>query len=106
MIEAIRELHRKKGFESGIDKGFYRMNLLMEEVGEICACMSKGRGNLSEEHADLLILLIGNCIAFEIDIEKAFWEKYQILMGLESEFVEGNRRIITSSKKNGEGDER
>ncbi|MDA2917087.1 hypothetical protein MYX64_09655 [Nitrospinae bacterium AH_259_B05_G02_I21] len=59
----------------------YRMNLIMEEVGEICQCLTKGLGQekLAEEHADLLVLLLGNCISADIDLEEAFWKKMEIL---------------------------
>lgn len=78
MIEAVRAFHRARGFdyENGEDL-LYRMNLLMEEVGEICECITKGRPieALAEEHADLLILLIGNAVAAGFDLEAAFVKK-------------------------------
>ena len=49
----------------------------LKELGEIAAAVSKGKSKdeLAEEHADLLILLLGNCIALDLDIETAFHKK-------------------------------
>lgn len=82
-IDAVRKFHEKYKFaEHNGHNMFYRMNLLMEELGEICECITKDKPKeeLAEEHADLLILLLGNCIACNIDIEKAFWEKLDKIM--------------------------
>jgi NTP pyrophosphatase (non-canonical NTP hydrolase) len=83
MIEAVTEFHRKHGFDIGTRDPKvmqYRMGLLVEELGEINECFSKGRGDITEEHADLLILLLGNCITMGIDLEVAFWKKYAKIM--------------------------
>lgn len=56
---------------------------MMEELGEIsqCSqCLTKGKGNLAEEHADLLILLLGNCLTMNIDLADAFWTKIEAIM--------------------------
>lgn len=94
MLDAVRCFHEKHDFahNNGHDP-FYRMMLMMEEVGEICEALTKGKTNLAEEHADLLILLLGNCIAFDIDIEEAFWEKYRVIMEREAKWVEGRIRV-------------
>ena len=78
----------------------YRMNLLMEEIGEICECLTKGKSkeNLAEEHADLLILLFGNCIMADIDIETAFWKKMKIIINRGRKKV-GKRVRITDIGK-------
>ncbi|KPJ54163.1 hypothetical protein AMJ39_01840 [candidate division TA06 bacterium DG_24] len=94
MIKAVRRFHEKHDFahNNGHDP-FYRMMLMMEEVGEICEALTKGKENLAEEHADLLILLLGNCIAFNIDIEEAFWNKYRRVMEREARWVGGKIRV-------------
>jgi NTP pyrophosphatase (non-canonical NTP hydrolase) len=82
MLEAVRTFHAKHRFkETGGEDMTYRMNLIMEEVGEICQCLTKGLGKekLAEEHADLLVLLLGNCISADIDLEVAFWKKMEVL---------------------------
>jgi NTP pyrophosphatase (non-canonical NTP hydrolase) len=100
MVEAIRRLHAKHGFsEKGGEDMLFRMNLIMEEVGEICECLTKGHGDIAEEHADLLILLLGNCIALDIDIEKEFWRKLNMIMAANSVSVNGHARVLTSARR-------
>jgi NTP pyrophosphatase (non-canonical NTP hydrolase) len=79
-IDEVRKIHDHFGLrEPGAEDIYYRLTLCMEELGEIAACVSKGksRDELAEEHADLMILLLGNCIALDLDIETAFWKKCQ-----------------------------
>jgi len=73
----------------------YRLSLMAEELGEISACVTKGKSNeaLSEELADLLILLIGTGIAKDLDLNKAFWEKMQKLDRRKSRMVNGRIRV-------------
>lgn len=90
MTAAVRKFHEKHDFENtGGHDPLYRMSLIMEEIGEICECITKGKdkAQLAEEHADLFILLIGNCIALDIDLEAAFWEKYERIMQRKAKFV-------------------
>ena len=96
MIKAVREFHRKFALkERGGEEMLHRMNLIMEEVGEISQCLTKGkpRAQLIEEHADLLILLIGNSIALNFDLEEAFWKKYGRIMKRKGKLVHGTIRI-------------
>ena len=50
---------------------------MVEELGEISACITKGKTEeaLAEECADLLILLIGTAISANLDLSEAFWKK-------------------------------
>lgn len=96
MLEAVRKFHRKHDLKSrGGEEMLHRMNLIMEEVGEICQCLTKGkpRRELIEEHADLLILLLGNAIAGDFDLEQAFWEKMERIMQRNSRMVNGTVRV-------------
>ena len=100
MIQAVKRFHEKHNFaDNGGHDPHYRMNLIMEEVGEICECLTKGKSKeqLAEEHADLLILLLGNCIALDIDLEKAFWQKYERIMQRQGIKV-GNHIRVTEMK--------
>ena len=76
LLEKVRLLHIQNDFKNngGEDK-YFRMALLMEELGEICDALTKQKPNFKEEHADLLILLLGNCVAYDIDIIKLTSEK-------------------------------
>lgn len=96
MLEAVRKFHRKYDLKGrGGEEMLHRMNLIMEEVGEICQCLTKGkpRRELIEEHADLLILLLGNAIAGDFDLEQAFWEKMERIMQRNSRMVNGTVRV-------------
>jgi len=96
LVEAVREFHRKHDLKNrGGEEMAHRMNLIMEEIGEICQCLTKGRPRrqLIEEHADLLILLLGNAVALDFDLEKAFWEKMRKIMRRSSRLVNGVVRV-------------
>lgn len=73
----------------------YRLSLMAEELGEISACVTKGKSNeaLSEELADLMILLIGTGIAKNLDLNQAFWEKMRKLDDRKSRMVNGRIRV-------------
>ena len=104
MLNAIREFHIVKGFDIGTESQstmLYRMNLLIEEVGEISQCLTKGKGNLSEEHADLLILLLGNCLTMNIDIVNAFWRKLDVIMKRPDRVVGEYKRVSEWKEDNG-----
>ena len=100
-LKAVKKFHDKHDFENnGGHNMFYRMNLLMEELGEICECITKGKtkDEIAEEHADLMILLLGNCIALDIDIEKAFWEKMDRIMKRTAKYLEDGTIRVTENK--------
>ena len=104
MLDAIRQFHMLKGFEIGTESQstmLYRLNLLIEEVGEISQCLTKGKGNLSEEHADLLILLLGNCLTMNIDIVDAFWRKFNIIINRPGKMVGKFNRVSEWKEANG-----
>lgn len=96
MIEAVREFHRRHDLKKrGGEEMLHRMNLMMEELGEICQCLTKGkpREELIEEHADLLILLLGNAVSLDFDLEKAFWKKMGRIMNRPARMVDGTVRV-------------
>lgn len=73
----------------------YRISLMTEELGEISSCVTKGKSkdSLSEEVADLLILIIGTAIAQDFDLKEAFWHKMGKLNKRESRIVGGRVRV-------------
>lgn len=98
LIKKVKLLHIQNDFKNngGEDK-YFRMVLLMEELGEICEAMTKQKDNFKEEHADLLILLLGNCVAYDIDIIKLTSEKLDRLLNMKTRTNEdGYARLITS----------
>ncbi|MCG7945685.1 MAG: pyrophosphatase, partial [Candidatus Thiodiazotropha taylori] len=66
MLAAVQAFHDKHRFrETGGEEMNYRVALMAEELGEISACVTKGKpkSDLAEEVADLLILVMGTAIA-------------------------------------------
>ena len=96
MMEAVQAFHDKHDFKNtGGEELNYRVALMAEELGEISSCVTKGKSTeaLSEEIADLLILLMGTGIAADFDLNSAFWEKMDKLMQRESRMVGGRIRV-------------
>ncbi|WP_202784225.1 MazG nucleotide pyrophosphohydrolase domain-containing protein, partial [Bathymodiolus thermophilus thioautotrophic gill symbiont] len=69
--------------------------LMAEELGEISACVTKGKSkqDLAEESADLLILLMGTAISAEFDLNEAFWQKMEKINKRKSKMVNGKIRV-------------
>lgn len=96
MLAAVQAFHDKHRFrETGGEEMAYRVALMAEELGEISSCVTKGKSSeaLSEEIADLLILVLGTAIAQDIDLNQAFWEKMEKLMQRESKMINGRIRV-------------
>jgi len=96
MLAAVQSFHDKHDFRNtGGEEMAYRVALMTEELGEISACVTKGKDTaaLAEECADLLILLLGTAIAGEFDLNEAFWDKMQQLDKRESRMIKGRIRV-------------
>ena len=96
MLDAVQSFHDKHDFKNkGGEEMTYRMALMAEELGEIGACVTKGksREKLAEETADLFILLIGTAISADFDLKQAFWKKMDKIMQRESKMVNGRIRV-------------
>ncbi len=96
MLGAVQSFHDRHDFKNtGGEDLAYRVALMAEELGEISACVTKGKpvAELSEECADLMILLMGTAIAAEFDLRSAFWEKMDTLMGRPAKMVDGRIRV-------------
>ncbi len=96
MLDAVQSFHDKHDFKNtGGEEMTYRLALMAEELGEISACVTKGksRDELAEEVADLFILIVGTAIAADFDLRDAFWKKMDRLMQRESRMVNGRIRV-------------
>jgi len=96
MLAAVQAFHEKHDFKNtGGEELAYRIALMAEELGEISACVTKGKNldALSEECADLLILLIGTAIAADFNLDEAFWAKMKKLDSRESRMINGRIRV-------------
>ena len=96
MLAAVQAFHDKHDFRNtGGEELTYRISLMAEELGEISACVTKGKdpAELAEECADLFILLIGTAIAADFDLSDEFWKKMKKLDSRESRMIEGRIRV-------------
>ena len=96
MLTAVQRFHDKHKFrETGGEDLPYRVALMAEELGEISACITKGKTEeaLAEECADLLILLIGTAISANLDLSEAFWQKMEKIQQRPSRMIDGRIRV-------------
>lgn len=96
MLAEIQVFHDKHDFKNnGGEDLAYRVALMAEELGEISACVTKGKSleDLAEESADLLILLLGTAISANFDLNQAFWDKMKKLEKRKSRIVNGKIRV-------------
>ena len=96
MLAAVQAFHDKHDFSgTGGEDMVYRIALMTEELGEMSACVTKGKEmhELAEETADLLILVIGTAIAGNFDLHEAFWHKMDKLMQRDARMIDGRIRV-------------
>jgi len=96
MIATVQAFHDKHRFrETGGEELAYRVALMTEELGEISACVTKGKSkeSLAEECADLFILLLGTAIEADFDLRQAFWDKMKKVESRESRMINGRIRV-------------
>lgn len=96
MLQAVQAFHDKHDFKNnGGEDLVYRVSLMAEELGEISACVTKGKSkqDLAEESADLLILLIGTAISGDYNLNEAFWKKIKKINQRESKMINGKIRV-------------
>lgn len=101
MLALVQSFHDKHDLRrAGGEDLAYRVALMAEELGEISACVTKGKGKdqLAEECADLLILLIGTAIAADFDLDQAFQTKMGRLSTRKSKIVNGRIRVSEFSE--------
>ena len=102
MLAAVQAFHDKHDFKNtGGEELTYRIALMAEELGEVSECVTKGKPveELSEEVADLLILLMGTAIAADFDLNEAFWNKMDKLMQRQSKMIGGRIRVSEFREK-------
>ena len=105
LTEMVRRFHEKHDFanNNGSDMNF-RMLLMMEEIGELCECITKGksREELEEELADVFILLLGHCVVLDVNLEEVFLRKMERVMNRKAIKVKDGIRV---TEFRGEGTE-
>ncbi|HJP26259.1 MAG: nucleoside triphosphate pyrophosphohydrolase family protein [Arenicellales bacterium] len=100
MLSTVQAFHQRHDFRgNGGEDLPYRVALMSEELGEISACITKGKKieELAEECADLLILVMGTAISAGFDLNQAFWEKMKKIETRESRMINGRIRVSAFS---------
>ncbi len=96
MLTAVQAFHDKHDFKNtGGEELTYRLALMVEELGEMAECITKGKPleALAEESADLFILLLGTAISADFDLKAAFWKKMETIMQREAKMIDGRIRV-------------
>ena len=98
MMSRVASFHHKHEFSKSENKGHdmgYRIALTVEELGEFSAAITKGKTikAVSEELSDLLILIMGHALALEIDLEKEFHNKMNVIMKRKSKMTDLGIRV-------------
>ena len=96
MLAEVQAFHDKHNFkQTGGEELTYRIALMAEELGEISACVTKGKdkAQLAEEVADLFILVLGTAISADVDLNHAFWNKMKKLEQRKSKMINGRIRV-------------
>ncbi len=102
MLAAVQAFHDRHELKTkGGEELTHRIALMSEELGEIAACVTKGksRETLAEECADLYILLLGTAISAQFDLQRAFWRKMEKLEMRGSRMVNGRIRVSEFSEE-------
>ena len=86
---------KRKGLTSKKEDVWYNLPILMEECGELCETLTKGRGDTAEEIADVILITV--CIAeiLGIDIDNAIQKKLIKLEERKLFNVDGHQRVTS-----------
>lgn len=95
VVQAFDDKHRFR--ETGGEELSYRVALMAEELGEISACVTKGKAR--KKLADLLILVMGTAIAADFALHQAFWDKMAVPMQRRSRIINGRIRVSEFNEK-------
>jgi NTP pyrophosphatase (non-canonical NTP hydrolase) len=101
-IEKFHIKHKMKGTNN--EDMTFRLNLLIEELGELAEVVTKGYGKKEflEENVDLFNLIIGNLVSMGIspeDFEKAFWNKHEKIMNRKKKKMKNGKFRVSKFKK-------
>ena len=101
MLDEVRKLHEEREFRSrGGEDSVWRLALLLEEVGELAAAVTKGDGDPASELADILICVLGSCLAEGVDIEAEFRAKMSKVRTRQTVIRHGHARLANVGTDN------
>jgi len=83
----------ERGLNSKTINEWIQLSILMEEVGETSSVLTKGKGNLGEEIADVIISAVCLGISKQINVQSEIKKKLKELQGRKSYNVDGHIRI-------------
>jgi len=89
----LREWLSERGLSYHTIDKWIQLGIVMEEVGETASVLTKGKGHIDEEIADIIISATCLAIALDVNIEKAIHKKLKILEGRTPHRVNGHIRI-------------
>lgn len=102
--QAIEKFHKKFKMKGTNNEDMtYRLNLLIEELGELAAAVTKGKSKEEklEENIDLIILTLGNFISMGYtfkEVDKAFWKKFEKIMARKKKIFKNGRFRVSEFK--------
>lgn len=81
----------------------FRLNLLIEELGELAQAVTKGKSKeeVMEENIDLLNLIIGNFVSMGVSLEEidsAFWKKHDKIMNRKKKKMANGKYRVSEFK--------
>lgn len=97
--EAIKKFHHKFKMKGTNNEDMqFRLNLLIEELGELAQAVTRGktRKEIIEENIDLLNLVLGNFVSINAslkEIDEAFWKKHKKIMNRKNKLINGKHRV-------------
>jgi NTP pyrophosphatase (non-canonical NTP hydrolase) len=103
---ATKKFHKKfKMKETNSEDMNFRLNLLIEELGELSQAITRGksREEIFEENIDLLNLIIGNFVSMNAtlsEINEVFWKKHEKIMNRKMKIINGKSRVSHYGNKN------
>lgn len=100
---AIQKFHEKFAMKGTNNEDMvFRLNLMIEELGELAQAITKGRlrEEILEENVDILNLVIGNFISLGASAEEmdaVFWKKYHRIMDRKKKTLDNGMCRVTDN---------
>jgi NTP pyrophosphatase (non-canonical NTP hydrolase) len=93
----MADWRKRKGLSKSKEDIWFNLPMLMEECGELCETITKGRGDTAEEIADVILITICCADVLDIDVNEAI-EKKLIKLEDRKLFNVGDHQRVTSEE--------